>query len=40
MLYGAFAILLAVGLGALTAWLRKVYSDLRKKKLEDVKVTK
>jgi len=31
MLYGAFAILLAVGLGALTAWLRKVYSDLRKK---------
>ena len=40
MLYGAFAILLAVGFGALTAWLRKVYSDLRKKKLEDVKVTK
>ena len=40
MLYGAFAILLAVGLGALTAWLRKVSSDLRKKKLVDVKVTK
>ena len=40
MLYGAFAILLAVGLGALTAWLRKDYSELRKKKLEDVKVTK
>jgi|TARA_B110001452_G_scaffold263567_1_gene265205 uncharacterized membrane protein YfcA len=40
MLYGAFAILLAVGLGALTAVLRKFSSDLRKKKLEDVKVTK
>ena len=39
-LYGALAILLAIGLGALTAGLRKVFSDLRKKKLEDVKVTK
>jgi len=39
-LYGALAILLAIGLGALTAGLRKVISDLRKKKLEDVKVTK
>ena len=40
MLYGAFAILLAIGLGALTAGARKVISDLRKKKLEDIKVTK
>jgi uncharacterized membrane protein YfcA len=40
MLYGAFAILLAIGLGALTAGLRKIVSDFRKKKLEDVKVTK
>ncbi|MFL2889693.1 MAG: sulfite exporter TauE/SafE family protein [Pelagibacteraceae bacterium] len=40
MLYGAFAILLAIGLGALTAWLRKITSDIRKKKIEDVKVTK
>ena len=40
MLYGAFAILLAIGLGALTAGVRKIISDLRKKKLEDVKVTK
>ena len=40
MLYGAFAILLAIGLGALTAYIRKLSSDFRKKKLEDVKVTK
>ena len=40
MLYGAFAILLAIGLGALAAGVRKIISDLRKKKLEDVKVTK
>jgi uncharacterized protein len=40
MLYGAFAIILAISLGALTAWLRKLTSDFRKKKLEDVKVTK
>lgn len=40
MLYGAFAILLAIGLGALTAGLRKIVSDFRKKKLEDIKVTK
>ena len=40
MLYGAFAIILAIFLGALTAYLRKVWSDIRKKKLEDVKVTK
>ncbi len=32
LLYGALAILLAIALGALTAWLRKVVSDLRKKK--------
>jgi len=31
MLYGAFAIILAVGLGALTAFVRKFLSDLRKK---------
>ena len=36
----ACLILLAIGLGAFTAALRKVVSDLRKKKLEDVKVTK
>jgi uncharacterized membrane protein YfcA len=40
MLYGAFAILLAISLGALTAGARKIISDLRKKKLVDVKVTK
>tara|TARA_B110000881_G_scaffold163993_1_gene147109 strand:- start:2289 stop:3383 length:1095 start_codon:yes stop_codon:yes gene_type:complete len=39
-LYGALAILLAIGLGALTAGLRKAVSGLRKKKLVDVKVTK
>ena len=39
-LYGALAILLAISLGAITAWIRKIVSDLRKKKLEDVKVTK
>jgi uncharacterized protein len=39
-LYGALAILLAIGLGALTAGFRKLISDLRKKKLVDVKVTK
>ena len=40
MLYGAFAILLAISLGAITAGIRKIISDIRKKKLEDVKVTK
>ena len=40
MLYGAFAIFLAIGLVAVTAGARKIISDLRKKKLEDVKVTK
>ena len=40
ILYGAFAILLAIGLGAMTAGLRKIVSDFRKKKLEDLKVTK
>jgi|TARA_B110000438_G_C15801490_1_gene645357 uncharacterized membrane protein YfcA len=40
ILYGAFAIILAISLGALTAGLRKIVSDFRKKKLEDVKVTK
>ena len=39
-LYGALAIILAITLGGLTAWARKVISDFRKKKLEDVKVTK
>ena len=40
MLYGAFAIILAIVLGALTAGVRKIISDFRKKKMEDVKVTK
>ena len=31
-LYGALAILLAISLGALTAWARKIVSDLRKNK--------
>ena len=39
-LYGALAILLAISLGGLTAWVRKIISDMRKKKLADVKVTK
>ena len=40
ILYGAFAIILAIVLGAIAAGARKVISDFRKKKLEDVKVTK
>jgi uncharacterized membrane protein YfcA len=38
-LYGSFAILLAIFLGALTSWLRKIVSDLRKNKpkVEEVK---
>ena len=37
-LYGAFAIITAIGLGILAAWLRKILSDLRKKKpKEEVK---
>ena len=38
-LYGALAILLAILLGALTAWARKIVSDLRKikPKKEEVK---
>ena len=37
-LYGALAILLAISLGALTAWARKIGSDLRKNKpKEEVK---
>ena len=37
-LYGAFAIITAIGLGILAAWLRKIISDLRKKKpKEEVK---
>ena len=37
-LYGAFAIITAIGLGVLAAWLRKIISDLRKKKpKEEVK---
>ena len=31
-LYGALAILLAISLGALTAWIRKIVSDMRKNK--------
>ena len=31
-LYGAFAIILAVSLGALMAWFRKIIHDLRNKK--------
>ena len=40
MLYGAFAIILAISLGALTAGIRKIVSDIRKKKMVDIKVTK
>ena len=38
-LYGALAIILAITLGALTAWMRKIVSDLRKvkPKVEEVK---
>ena len=37
-LYGAFAIILAISLGILAAWMRKLVSDLRKKKpKEEVK---
>ena len=37
-LYGAFAIILAIALGILAAWMRKLISDLRKKKpKEEVK---
>ena len=37
-LYGAFAIIAAIVLGILAAWLRKIISDLRKKKpKEEVK---
>ena len=38
-LYGAFAIILAVALGALMAWIRKIVHDLRykKPKQEEVK---
>jgi uncharacterized membrane protein YfcA len=39
-LYGSLAILLAITLGGLSAWARKIISGMRKKKLEDVKVTK
>jgi len=39
-LYGALAIILAISLGGLTALARKIISDVRNKKLEDVKVTK
>ena len=38
-LYGALAIILAISLGGLTAWTRKIISDFRKKKLIDIKVT-
>ena len=37
-LYGAFAIIVAVGLGILAAWSRKILSDFRKnKQKEEVK---
>ena len=37
-LYGAFAIITAISLGILAAWVRKIISDLRKKKpKEEVK---
>ena len=38
-LYGALAILLAIFLGALASWVRKIFSDMRKNKpkTEDVK---
>ena len=37
-LYGAFAIIAAIGLGILASWLRKIVSDLRRKKpKEEVK---
>ena len=37
-LYGAFAIILAIALGILAAWMRKIVSDLRQKKpKEEVK---
>ncbi len=38
VLYGAFAILLAIGLGAFAAWLRKLISDFRKKKVKKEEV--
>ena len=34
-LYGAFAIITAISLGILAAYLRKILSDLRKKKLKE-----
>jgi len=34
-LYGAFAIILAITLGILAAWMRKLISDFRKKKLKE-----
>jgi hypothetical protein len=37
-LYGAFAIIVAIGLGILAAWLRKIASDLRKKKPKEEEV--
>ena len=35
LLYGAFAILLAIALGALAAWMRKFMSPVRKRLLSD-----
>ena len=40
ILYGSFAIVLAISLGAFASGCRKIVSDFRKKKLEDLKVTK
>ena len=35
LLYGAFAIILAIALGALAAWMRKIVSPIIKKLLSD-----
>ena len=35
LLYGAFAILLAIALGALAAWMRKIVSPMIKKLLSE-----
>ena len=35
LLYGAFAIILAIALGALAAWMRKIMSPIVKKLLSD-----
>ena len=37
LLYGAFAIILAITLGALAAWMRKFFSPIIKKLLSEFK---